>query len=115
VKGDISISNTSLTFSNSSLTVDGCIYLKNETQINVDLSQNKNKQNTMTLMTSTKNCLKIEGTISIHLSNKGPCDEVLTQQNTESLSLIFHLSTFSSSISQKLWMISILILSNILF
>jgi len=65
---DLFISNATFLFSNSSVTVDGCIFLDNNTQIKVDLSPYiKNKQNTITLMTSKKNCLMKEGTLTFFL------------------------------------------------
>jgi len=106
VKGDLTISNASLLFSNSSFVVNGCIYLKNETQISVDLSANiKNKDNKVTLMTSSKNCLIKEGSVTFHYSNLGTCNEVLQQENTETLELIMKLSECSSSGSLNLFMV----------
>jgi len=112
VKGDLSLSNVSILFSNSSLIVDGCIYLNNNTQINVDLSPYiKYKQNTITLMTSKNDCLMKEVTLTIIYSNKGPCDEVQQQEDTDTLSLILHFSTCSSSISQHIKMILFILFS----
>jgi len=92
------------------ITVDGCISLNNDTVFNVDASQ-ASIGNSIILLKSQLNCLKIEGAITYKVNGLkcAPISQEII--NTESLTLLLKLdSTCSSSTILVVIMLYLIIL-----
>jgi len=99
IKGDLSFSNSSFTFSNSTILVDGCVYLKNNTQLTIDFSKyNIGEQNTkITLIKSLNSCLNKEGDISFTYLNQLKCSSITNNIDSSSISIILNFNACESS------------------
>jgi len=109
VKGDLVVTNSTLTLSNSSVNVEECIIL-NKTTITVDLS-NVNEKENLTLLNSTKGCLS--GNATVTFSNVPKCTIQKSEMNSSSLYVIFIKDTSCSSTSMDTidWVLLIILLS----
>jgi len=60
INGDLTFIGSSFTIANSSISVDGCVSLKDNTQLTIDVSKYQRiigKQTTVQLITSKKSCI----------------------------------------------------------
>jgi len=117
VKGDLTLANSDFTFnSNSSITVDGCVYLKNNTQIKVDVSNYlKEKEKNVTLIKSLNVCLDKEGSISFQYLNQQKCLSIASDIQPGSLLLVMDYSKCEVSIGFKPLLINLIAVFTLLF
>jgi len=89
IKGDFNFSNSSLFFfSNSSIVVGGCIYLKNNL-ITVNLSAYNLERKNVVLIKSNSSCL-YEGNVMFKFSNVPQCNSISESYQDGSLLLLFN-------------------------
>jgi len=99
ILGDMDIYNTTLTFSNSSIVVDGCVNLKNNTQIKIDLSKyNEKSLSDVTLIKSKSSCFNADGVSYITFNNPKNCIISSQQTTTDSLILVLSFNKCETSI-----------------
>jgi len=105
INGDLSFTSSSFIFSNSTIVVQGCVYLKNNTQFTIDFSKYKigNENTNIVLITSLNSCLNKEGDISFKYLNQPitKCLSITNNIDSNSLSIIFKLNTCDSSIGDR--------------
>src|SRR5689334_7714472 len=98
------LNNSVIVFSNSSIVVEVCIYLKENTQFTIDISQYihaGDKERTITLIKSQKSCINTEGTITIKYSNiQDDCDLIVNELELDALTIIYKDQTCDSQSSQ---------------
>jgi len=89
ILGDISILDSFLTFSNSSIIVAGCVYLKNNTQITIDLSKYQiENDNKITLIKSNTSCLNVGSITYVYSNEPKGCDTFTPETDIDSISLL---------------------------
>jgi len=91
IDGNFSSTNTSMSFSNSSIVVGGCANLKT-TSILVDLSK-YSVANNIVLLKSLSSCLLQDGSTSLKYSNVPQCNTVSHSFTPDSLLLLFNKNT----------------------
>jgi len=115
VSGDLSLLNSTITFSNSSIIVDGCINL-NGTVINVDLSKYKiGKNQQITLLKSDTNCIKENNLIFTYSNKQHECDTATGVINSDAILLnidVFAQCSKGERVFQYLsWIFLVMVLS----